>query len=320
MLSIVESIQPVINRSHSVRVNHEALSRFVKNIQEEDLDGSDFAEEALLTNASEDEQIAFSILCNTLHFSYWGNPKWAISIEEKAYDGSIALVYALRRAIEQNIPLLSPEYLAHLPEERFAKILKGSVEIPLFQERLSMLRELGRTVLEKYGGSFTNILRRADGNAERIVEHLVRDFPAVFNDVARYQGHEVRFYKRAQLIAAHFFDLRHLGILSIPLSGYDSLTAFADYKIPQLLRKFGILEYVDELAMKIDHLVEIPSGSDEEIEIRANTIWAVQCAADELQKRLPKANAARIDHILWTKGQRKTADDKPYHHTRTIWY
>ncbi|OIP24330.1 hypothetical protein AUK11_03560 [bacterium CG2_30_37_16] len=104
------------------------------------------------------------------------------------------------------------------------------------------------------------------------------------------------------------------------MTDQDKLTAFADYKVPQGLKKFGILEYSPELATKVDSMIEIPKGSDEETEIRANCIWAIELVNKEAKKKFPKSNAASIDKILWFRGQKKLSDDKPYHRTKTIWY
>ena len=56
----------------------------------------------------------------------------------------------------------------------------------------------------------------------------------------------------------------------------DKITAFADYKIPFILRRLWVLEYSQSLAYKIDNQIEIEKWSDEEIEIRSNTIWAIE--------------------------------------------
>ena len=59
---------------------------------------------------------------------------------------------------------------------------------------------------------------------------------------------------------------------------YDlhKLTMFADYRVPQILRSVGVLEYSTELSEKIDNYVEIIHGSLEEVELRACTIIAVE--------------------------------------------
>ena len=100
-----------------------------------------------------------------------------------------------------------------------------------------------------------------------------------------------------------------------PFRNIDALTAFADYKIPQVLRELGILEYSTTLAQKVDSRIELAPGSEEEVEIRAGTIIAVE---DIRQATSGNLTAADIDHYLWLAGQRTHA--RPYHRTRTIAY
>ena len=321
MKSILDSVKPVIEKSKFVHINERAILDFTKGVIGKDFDDSEFGLETILPKtATEEQQIALTFVYNSINFCYWGEPKWTVEINRNFYDGSSGMLRAVKNAIENGFDLLNPKYLENLSENDLSEILKGNVEMPLFLERLSLLRELGKNLLEKYDGAFKNVVEKAGGDAVKIVELLANDFSKVFNDIANYQDKEVKFYKRAQLVPAHLFDLSKSGLISMPLSGYDELTSFADYKVPQLLRKFWILEYTNDLANKIDNKVEILSGSDEEIEIRANTIWAIELASKILREKFTQANAVKIDGIFWFKGQVKSPDDKPYHRTKTIWY
>ena len=51
---------------------------------------------------------------------------------------------------------------------------------------------------------------------------------------------------------------------------------FADYRVPQILRHVDIFEYSKELSDKIDQEQELPYSCEEEIEIRAATVVAVE--------------------------------------------
>ncbi len=318
---IIKSIKPVVKKSKFVHINKGAILDFCRKVTNKDFENSQFGTEMALSKATtEEQQIAFAFICNAINFCYWGKPKWTVEINGKYYDGCSGMVQSLKNAIDDGFDLLNPKYLANLPEKDLTKILKGNIEIPLFQERLNLLRELGKDVLNKYGGVFKNVIKKANGNAVKIVKLLTRDFPKIFNDVANYHGHKIKFYKRAQLVLVHLFNLVRLGYISMRLGNYDELTAFADYKIPQLLRKSKILEYSNDLANKIDNQIEIARDSDEEIEIRANTIWAIELATKILKEKFPQANAAKVDGIFWFKGQVKSPTDKPYHRTKTIWY
>lgn len=50
----------------------------------------------------------------------------------------------------------------------------------------------------------------------------------------------------------------------------------ADYIVPAVLRQLGVLKYSSTLANIIDANNEIGSGSEEEVELRACSIYAVE--------------------------------------------
>jgi hypothetical protein len=320
MKVILDSVRPVVEGAKSVRVNEDAIKRFCATVEAADLDESEYREETILRNISEEERIAFTFVYDTVNFSYWGDPKWTIQVGGKLYDGGAAMMMALKMAAQNDKSILSAEHLATMPKAELSKILRGNVVIPLFEERLDLLHTLGQTIAQKYDSSFGAVVKEAQYEAEGLVHLLAHEFPSIFDDKEDYQGDKVVFYKRAQLIPAHLYDLHRLGFIGIDVEGCDKLTAFADYKVPQLLRKFGILEYSSELAKKVDSLIELPSGCEEEVEIRAMTIWAIELATKEVKQRIPSATAAKVDGVFWFKGQYKSAADKPYHRTRTIWY
>jgi hypothetical protein len=98
------------------------------------------------------------------------------------------------------------------------------------------------------------------------------------------------------------------------------LTAFADYKLPQLLRYQGVMVYAPELAAQVDAYQEIAAGSAPEVEIRAATIWAVELIRRALAERNLIRSASELDYRLWSESQAPTPDMRPYHRTRTIYY
>jgi len=318
MNRILESIESVVNRSKWVTINQHALETFAESTTQDVLETPELFEKN--DRLSLEQSIAFGFVYNAINFSYWGDPKWTIEVDGSSQDGGLGMLRAVQRGVESGYDLLSAEYLRSMSESDLKKILEGNVEIPLFSERLELLRKLGTFIADSYGGSFTAFIDKADWNAVKIVEMLAGEIPEVFNDEAVYHGASVKFYKRAQLVPSHIHELYELGVSLRDVSDIDQLTALADYKVPQLLRKYGVIEYSSDLEDRIDNLVEIEAGSDEEVEIRAMTILAIEQLAQHIKKRIPSVNALQIDHMLWLKGQEKSPDDKPYHRTRTIGY
>jgi predicted dithiol-disulfide oxidoreductase (DUF899 family) len=150
------------------------------------------------------------------------------------------------------------------------------------------------------------------------VELLAGDFSS-FRDQAVYQGESVFFYKRAQLFAA---DL-HGALFGKGLGSFrdiKELTAFADYKLPQVLRHVGVLEYAPALMEKVDRMIHLTPGGEEEVEIRASTLWAVELIRREMNNLGKDRTASEIDWLLWNLGQDDRFRAKPYHRTVTIFY
>ncbi len=147
---------------------------------------------------------------------------------------------------------------------------------------------------------------------------LVAAFPS-FRDEAVYHGQTVYFWKRAQIFVA---DLYHAfaGKAWGGFSDLDQLTAFADYKLPQVLRHLGVISYHPDLELRIDQREHLPAGSEEEVEIRAATIWAVEALRETFHQAGISTYSMDVDQWLWRLGQIETFRGQPYHRCRTIFY
>lgn len=125
----------------------------------------------------------------------------------------------------------------------------NEVPIPLLDERLSALHEVGSILIQKYNGTFLTCLKEADKSAVKLLTIIVNNFPC-FRDEAVYKNRKVAIYKRAQILVGdiwNFFGGKGLG----EFNDIDKITMFADYRIPQVLVYFGALSYTEELMNKL---------------------------------------------------------------------
>ncbi|RWV82143.1 hypothetical protein GW17_00056385 [Ensete ventricosum] len=72
----------------------------------------------------------------------------------------------------------------------------------------------------------------------------------------------------------------------------SSLTIFADYIIPAVLRQLGILKYSSTLSDSIDSKIEVCAGSEEEVEIRACSVYAVEKMRELIKSKFKKQTEA----------------------------
>jgi hypothetical protein len=319
-LGVLGSTKPIVEKARSVSINREKLEEAGVRILDKFGGGLDIEELGFRTTGSEDKVIQLSFIENVLNFCFWpgkGQPKWIVKWPEgkAASGGWYGLVACFERGLAEGSSILDAGYLASLSAVDAWHFLRGvdGVEIPLFQERVDVLHEAGKVLLDKFDGQFINAVKSVDYDAIGVARLVIENFPS-FRDISHLDGQEIKFFKRAQIcpkdlsyvLAAHGKKIKNL----------DQLTAYVDYKLPQTLRMFGILEYEDTLSDKVDNLIELPHDSREEIEIRSATIWAVEL----LRRHLRTLSAGEIDNTLWLMSQGVQGVAKPYHRTRTIYY
>ncbi len=317
-LSILESLTPLARELRSVRIDREQIRDFCSRINSSHLPHPRW--DFYFVHPGLDEvAVDYFMLMNSLNFCYWGTPKWSVEYRGQLLDGAFAMFAALTRALEEGIPIYDGGWLAEISRDDLARILRGQGEIPLFYQRFTICREVGRVLREKFGGRFSNLVARAGKSAVALVRLLVEYFPS-FDDSAEWDGHRILFYKRAQLAPAMLYE-RWQGRGAGTFTDIGELTASADYKIPQVLRQLGILVYSSALEKFVDGQLQIPPGSREELEIRITTLVACELIREGLQDRFPGITSQSVDRLLWTAGQGQSGPErKPYHLTLTTAY
>ena len=320
MWKVLETARYVAKKSSHVRIDEQALGHFSRKMLKEPIDLPPWDSFHHFFDGSE-ETVSYLLVLDSLNFCFWppqGKPKWEIEYKSRKVSGYYALAASLKQALESGIPITKAQYLAQLTLGELKKILAGQGELQLLKQRLRTLHELGKSLLGEYSGQAYRLVESAQGSAIKLSRLLAEKVPS-FRDQAEYHGRKVFFYKRAQIFAADLhgtFQGENWG----NFKDMDKLTAFADYKLPQVLRYLGILHYSKPLAQKVDQLVYLKVGSPEEIEIRANTIWAVELIRKQLEGTGKGLRPFEIDWILWSMGQQEDFKVKPYHRTLTIFY
>ncbi|KHJ33136.1 putative eukaryotic protein [Erysiphe necator] len=283
--------------------------------------------------AKDETTVDFIFTMDLLNFSFWSEntseERFSIKYKDQNWTGYWSLVAALQRALEENIPITSPKFWVN-EDECTDKILKyvfrsaTPEEIPLFQERINILRQAGKILTEKFNGSFLGCVKVANNSAVRLVNLLASNFPC-FNDVFNFEERRIRFLKRAQICVADLwaaFDGEYYG----EFHDIEQLTIFADYRIPQILNTLGCLSYSPPLENTIRSKKLIESGHMWEIQIRGCSIWCVELIIKEILRHHSefKVNSIMVDFFLYDliKNWEKTDQriNLPHHRTRSIWY
>ena len=90
--------------------------------------------------------------------------------------------------------------------------------------------------------------------------------------------------------------------------------------MPHVLRVDGVLRYNPALLEAIHARELIPSGSKQEIEIRASALHAGERIVEELHRAGLPITAMELDCFLWNRGQQPEYKALPRHRARSVFY
>ena len=319
-LGVLDDARFVAARAQHVALDEAALARAAREIQARALPVPAWNAELHYTDGSW-RTANWLLVLDALNFSFWTHDpadRWGLDYRGQALRGYWALAAALKRGVEEGVPVYDAAWMAACTPEALAHLLRGRNAIPLPAARLAHLHEVGQGLLDRWDGRFTNLIAACQGSAVTLAAALAREFPN-FEDASMYDGRRIRLYKRAQILPADLWGA-FAGAGPGAFHDVDRLTAFADYKVPQVLEALGVLRYDPGLVARLEQGVELPPGSPEEVEIRAMTIYGTERLRAALVALGRPLSAIQLDWILWELGLRPDTRFKPYHLTRTTAY
>lgn len=312
------SVAPVIAGSRHVRTDEDAIERVAAWMAYEE-----FQRPGLQTSSELERSRAIDVtmFISTLNFAFTDfttSRKFEVEGPAGVLSDSEAMFHCVDRALEAGVPLTDGRYQAEVTRDDLARIFRAEIEMPMLDERVEMLHQVGTVLAERYDGSFARFIDdcppRLYADGEGVLERLLVEFPR-FDDVSDWHGHRVQLHKLAQL---SLWSMHAAGL--IRLEDLQRMTAFADYIVPVALRLLGIFVYTDDLEGRIGRGELIERDSDEEIELRAHTLHATALLTEAINRIRPEGARLvipQLDYRLWKTYH---ATFWPHHLTRTVMY
>ncbi|TRY69104.1 hypothetical protein TCAL_01430 [Tigriopus californicus] len=334
-LSPRESGELVAKNAQNIVIDHDGVKKCAEfladRLKQGGLRMEDLFKKTEIHPQSADEAGAkWVFFADVLNFSFWhqeDQPQYAITYKGNRYTGYLSLCAAINRTLDQGIPLTDPDFFGTITEDQLDGYLKGDqgVSCPLIPDRVRCLQEASNILKSKYENSVKNLILSAKGSAQSLLTKLTSDFEC-FNDSAEFDAdRRVSFFKRAQIFISDLwclFEGQDLG----KFEDIDSLTMFADYRVPQSLQYFGAFKYSEALLDQLNTNEELAFGHPFEMEIRGCSIKAVDVIVEEVRKKqldpTIRVNAILVDYFLWgfRREKAKEMEKFPYHKTRSIYY
>ncbi|HEY8715024.1 MAG TPA: queuosine salvage family protein, partial [Candidatus Acidoferrum sp.] len=312
---VLDSLQPVIENSRDVQTNVEKIIEVAGWMGYEELPLPEFALPFSVGQGDRNEAVDFVLVADSIDTAFTDfstHEKFQVDYAGLHWSDSDAEFACLKRAMDAGTAILDGKFLAKVSRAELDRIFSGNIPMPMLDEKLEVLHEVGAVLVEKYDGRFHKFVDacppRLYDRGNGLIERLVKEFPR-FNDVSQFEGHEIKFYKLAQLgVWMLYCTLHQSG--KFRLDDPEKMTAFADYIVPVGLRLLGITAYSKELENTVNSHELIPRDSRQEIEIRAHCLYATALLTEEINKlRGPHEQVIipQIDARPWT------------HHHSTSW-
>ncbi len=323
---VLGSVMGVVERSRHVRTSPDAVDRAASWMAYEEFAfprGGAVGEFDVGSNP--DDIIDVTMLVATLNFAFTDfdtGRMFEAEYKGQTWSDSLGMFACLHQALSNDVPLLNGEYLASVTRSDLEDIFRGNIEMPMLDERRQILNDAGAVLMDRYQGRFHRFVRDCApamyAGGDGLMERLIVEFPR-FDDTSTYHGSDVHIHKLAQLgLWTLHMALHNSG--EWRLADLPMMTAFADYIVPVALDVMGIFEYTPELSARIAEGVMIERDSDEEIEIRAHTLYATALLTDAINALRPPDRQVvipQVDFRLWSHYH---ATFRPHHLTRTVMY
>ncbi|GMS97016.1 hypothetical protein PENTCL1PPCAC_19191 [Pristionchus entomophagus] len=347
-LTPLEAGEYIAKQSVAVTVYVDKCQGIAKQIMDSITDGTigdiEYKANPLHPKGLSDEQhLNWVFVLDTLNFSFWPNEdeEYYVDYKDNREVGYLAMCAAFMKAHEAEIPIYDTDWMVTVTEEALGKILvSGSGHaIPLLRERFRALKESGQWLNMKHRGQMMNAVRACGPSAQSLLRSIMTI--ESFRDQTMYKGTKVWLLKRAQILVADVYSLLKGSTTQevrdlVNYVDIDTITMFADYRVPQALCHLGIMEYSPELRLRLDKKEVMPYGDEMEMEIRGCSIFAVnEIFKEVIRMRLNDYKgldwyetkrplfAIDIDVWLW-QYRRQHAEEVeehvPFHRCREIYY
>ncbi|KAA8915218.1 hypothetical protein TRICI_002575 [Trichomonascus ciferrii] len=341
---IRESARFVVGEAEHVIVDEagckDAAQEVLKEMHRKDFSVKTWSSHELTPKEKNKATVDWIFTVDLLNFSFWSSidsedtgksesERYSVEYKGKLYTGYWSLVAAINKALDNGIPITTPSFWL---SENFPEVAKkvfrseNREDMPMFDKRIEVLQEAGKTFERMGYTSFTQFVELAQNSAQTLIGIVIENFSS-FNDTHSYKNHEVKIMKRVQILTADIwacFEGKDYG----KFDDIDTITMFADYRVPQILHTLGCLKYSEQLESRIRKLELLPSGDPMEVELRACSIWAVELIVNELRNLCPPRaiNSILVDFYLWDTAKELQqqfngiGNQIPCHRTRSVFY
>ncbi|EDW01080.1 queuosine salvage protein [Drosophila grimshawi] len=330
-----ESGEHIVRHAKYLKVLPAGIERLVEEIVSgviaKRIDVENFSQHELHPRKEDLHAANWIFIVDTLNFCFW-TPTNYTKYKVNGYTGYFALCAAINRAIADGLDMTNPEFYSKLDLDTLSHIFRAddaATKMPLLEQRLECLHQVGERLLAKWNGQFENVVKAAKHSAVELLQLVVAEFPC-YRDEAEFAGERVAIWKRVQILVGDLWSC-YRGEGLGHFSDIEKVTMFADYRVPQVLVHFGSLEYSSELMELLKQDTILQNGDAREVEIRGASIYIIEQVKDRVLEILKQkhpdvdarnVNSILIDQYLWDYRREHATELEyiPFHKVLSIYY
>src|SRR6202022_260521 len=154
---VLDSLRPVIENSRDVRTNIEKIAEVAGWMGYEELPLPEFTLPFGVGAGDANEAIDFILVADSIDTAFTDfatHEKFQVDFAGQHWSDSEAEFACLKRALDAGKPILDGKYLAKIPRTELDDVFAGNMKMPMLDEKLAVLHEVGTVLAEKSDGSF----------------------------------------------------------------------------------------------------------------------------------------------------------------------
>jgi hypothetical protein len=154
---VLDSMRYAIESSRDVSTNYEKIVEVASWMAFEELPMPEFALPVGLRQGDGNDAIDFILVADSIDTAFTDFARhevFQVDYDGKHWSDAEAEFACLERAIHEGVPILNGDYLARITRAELESIFTGNIPMPMLDEKLRVLQEVGGVLAANYDGRF----------------------------------------------------------------------------------------------------------------------------------------------------------------------